>query len=117
MCSAVSKTDEPVRVHDDERRRHRIQQRLKGVDPLLLFGARSLYGCHGVIEWREILPPIANRLQGHIRIAGPETIDETLDSPVSPAYASRQIGNDDGGEGSHDEGGCIKLRVRNELDE
>jgi hypothetical protein len=90
---------------------------LKAIDPLLLFGACNLYGCHGVIEWRERSPWIADFLQGYIRVAGPETIDKTLDSPISPAYAPRQIGNDNGGQASHHEGGCIKLRVRDELDE
>jgi hypothetical protein len=90
---------------------------LKAIDPLLLFGACSLYGDHGVVEWRERSPCLGSLLQGHIRVAGPETIDKTLDSPVSPAYASRQIGNDNGGYTSHHEGGCIKLRVRDELDE
>src|ERR1700736_4508161 len=117
MCSAISETNVPVGVYDDQRRRHSIQQRLKTIDPLLLFGACSLYGQHGVIEWRERSPWIGNLLQRHIRVSGPETIDKTLDSPISPGYAPRQIGNDDGSQASHHQGGCIKLRVRDELDE
>jgi hypothetical protein len=70
---------------------------LKTIDPLLLFGACRLYGCHGVVEWREHSPWIGKLLQGHIRVAGPETIDKTLDSPISSAYAPRQIGDDNGG--------------------
>jgi hypothetical protein len=80
---------------------------LKAIDPSLLFGACGLQGDDRVIEWRERLPWIGNPLQRQIRIAGLETIDKTLDSPIGPAYASRQIGDDHGAEAGHHEGGCI----------
>jgi hypothetical protein len=70
---------------------------LKAIDPLLLFDACSLYGYHGVAKWRERSPWIGNRRQGHVCVAGLETIDKALDLPISPAYAPRQIGNDYGG--------------------
>jgi hypothetical protein len=70
---------------------------LKAIDPLLPFGACSLYGYHGLIKWREHSPWIGNLVDGYIRVAGPKTVDKTLDSPIGPTYAPRQIGNDNGG--------------------
>jgi hypothetical protein len=90
---------------------------LKAIDPLLLFDACSLYGCHGVVEWHEHSPSIRSLRQGHVRVAGPQAIDKTLDLPISPAYAPRQIGNDNGGKAGHHERGCIQLRVCDQLNQ
>jgi hypothetical protein len=73
-------------VHDDQRGRHRIEERLQGTQLLLPFGATGSYRQRGVIL------------------------------PICVPDAPSQIGNDRGGQASHDQRGRVKLSAHDELD-